>query len=218
MYVRLRTVKNIEINGKMQTFHPGDWVEVSKSLALRWLSETPPSAEMVNNAQAAQLSGKGCGVVVLGDGESGVKQLAGKFPGVELIGAGAARVMFSRSLLWTANSPLRFELVPVGLNLIERWEMAVPLASYTTLAQNIGTDEEREETKALVHDLRIPFFDSRLIFVRRTRDTEQVINTWQADVTAGKDANLSLLRAIYRVKPLVLSLPASWIVGRDHAN
>jgi hypothetical protein len=98
-------------------------------------------------------------------------------------------------------------LIPVGLNLLEKWEIAVPISDYNLLARDIGTDEERARTKELIHDLRVPVYDTRLIFARNCVAVEQLFEMWHKEQG---DERLSFLRCLYVVKPYVLALPSIW--------
>jgi len=90
--------------------------------------------------------------------------------------------------------------------------VAVPLWDYDTLARDVGSEEERAYTESVIHDLRVPLRDTRLVFVRRCSDTRKLVETWHAErarVPGGED-KLAFLRALYAVKPLVCDLPTVW--------
>ena len=119
---------------------------------------------------------------------------------------------FDRTLQWDPEARLRLDLVPAGLRFLDRWQVACPLWSYTELARDIGEEAEREETVRVIRDLRVPVYDTRVLFIRRCQDAESLMETWrrEQEETRG-DLRLSSLRSLYRVKPLVLALPTTWI-------
>jgi len=117
-------------------------------------------------------------------------------------------VPYAKTMIWYPQADVRLDLVSVGLRLLERWEIAVPLVSYTVLANTVGTDEDRERTEAVIRDLRVPVYDPRLVFVRKGTAGEETIMRWQAD---NGNMLLAFLRALYAVKPLVCALPQEWI-------
>ena len=114
---------------------------------------------------------------------------------------------YPMTLLWNPKLRLRGELVPVGFHLLNTWQVAAPLWDYKELACHVGTDDDRECTQDVVRDLRMPLYDTRLIFVKRCGDTKALIDTWREEEGDEKHA---FLRALYKVKPLILALPVTW--------
>ena len=119
---------------------------------------------------------------------------------------------YDRTLLWDPEAMLKLDLVPAGMRFLDRWQVACPLWSYTELARDIGEEDEREETARVIRDLRVPVYDTRVLFLRRCQDAEALLETWRSEQEAMRgDLRLSFLRALYRVKPLILALPTTWI-------
>lgn len=119
---------------------------------------------------------------------------------------------FERTLIWDPVAPLRLAMVPHGLRFLDRWQIACPLYSYRLLARDIGTDEERERTARVIHELRVPVYDYRVLFVRRCAETLRFMGAFQEESDCGEDdLRLPFLRALYRVKPLMLALPQQWL-------
>ena len=52
MWVRLRVRKNIQVQGKMKSFAPGDWVEVGKQTALEWIAKDEAEGDPSRNLPA----------------------------------------------------------------------------------------------------------------------------------------------------------------------
>jgi len=100
----------------------------------------------------------------------------------------------------------------VGFGLLDVWELAVPLCDYQTLAIHLGSDEEKERTKAVIRDLRVPLYDTRLMFVKHCQNTVDLFSRWQKECESS-DERLAFLRALYQVKPFILALPMTWTTG-----
>ena len=98
---------------------------------------------------------------------------------------------------------------------LETWEVAVPLRPYAELAQQHGDETERALTKQLLLDLRQPVYDSRAVFVRECARTDALLAAWEEERGTCQCAGfcgLPFLRAVWRVKPLLLALPAGWVI------
>ena len=97
---------------------------------------------------------------------------------------------------------------------LETWEVAAPLRPYSELALHQGDEEERTRTAMLLLDLRQPVYDSRAVFLRdclATRALLEVLKQEREACRCTSFCGLPFLRAAWRVKPLLLALPAGWI-------
>lgn len=102
-----------------------------------------------------------------------------------------------------------WDQVPKGFGFLDTWEAAAPIWSYETLAADVAAGAERERTEALIGDLRVPLYETGLLFVRDCEGGRALLKAWQAE---GAEPRLAFLRALYQVKPLFLALPRSWLV------
>jgi len=108
-----------------------------------------------------------------------------------------------------------WELLNVGFEFLDKWEAAAPIWRYDTLAVDVAKGEDRKRTEALMRDLRVPLYAHELLFVRPdTPGGKALLETWQEEEASGGEPRLAFLRALYRVKPLFLALPRSWL-GQD---
>lgn len=180
---------------------------MGKQSALRWIIDGSARALAPQKFDAAEL--KGCGVVLMGDSAPSVR-LTQYIPTLPVTANNTPDLPYARTLIWDTAFPLRPELVPVGLGLLDKWEVAAPLASYDTLAIHIGSEVARERTAAVIHDLRVPVYDTRLLFVKRCRAGRDLLGAWAAERETGDHDGLCFLRALWRVKPLVNALPCTW--------
>lgn len=200
MWVQLLSRKGIVVKGKMTQFVGGDWVNVGKHLAKRWIAA---GEAMIPQTQTKKLLSGGAGVLVTrGDG--------GRFEGVKHAGievaTGAARLPWLRTLVIDPEVALQESQILAGLGLLDPWQVVAPLKPYNLLAQNVGDEAEQEKTRAVLPDLRVPVYDHRCVFMRRCPESEELLGRWQEQ----GGGILAFLRALYTVKPLVLALPATW--------
>jgi predicted O-methyltransferase YrrM len=116
-----------------------------------------------------------------------------------------ARTLFAASAV---NVP--WDLLRVGFNFLAKWDLAAPFSRDRILAQDIGTPEDRERTRAMVRDLRIPVYAHELLFVRASDAGRAFLERWRAECDGG-DERLAFLRALSMVKPRFCVLPRVWL-------
>ena len=202
MYIQLLTHQNMDIDGMARGYHPGDWVDIGKQSALALIARGDARAVEPVKFEAHPKAG----IVLTGSAAQGKKHLA-RLQVEMATEEGQPRLEYERTIIWDAAVPLRVDLLTPGLAFLDKWEICVPLLSYTTLARDVGTAEERAATEAVIRDLRVPLYDTRLMFVRRCEATQRLFELWQGSTG---DSKLAFLRALYTVKPIVLALPITW--------
>ena len=202
VWVQLRSAKYIEIKGEMQEFLPGDWVQIGKQTAQRWI--TAGDAVSPSKQMSSLLPG-GSGVAARGSSKQGNVWKMG-FQIVPFSGC----LPFPKTLVWDTSLNLRNGLIFAGFKLLEKWQVAVPLWSYDKLVCHVLDEEEdRGMTARVIRDLRVPMYDQRMVFMRRCKDTQKLLALWHAEREKGDD-RLAFLRALYTVKPTICALPVSW--------
>jgi hypothetical protein len=205
VWVQLKVKYAVERGGMLQFHNPGDWINIGKQEAMLLLSRG--DAEVPEYVADNELISEDMGVVVRGGAGHGLSDpLFGKLP----VETAPPFLQFERTLLLACGLEMRTDLVPVGLSLLDRWELAVPLWDYDELARDVGSQVERERTEVLVHDLRVPLYDTRLIFARDCQNVAFLIDLWSEELDSGVDEQHAFLRALYIVKPLILALPRHW--------
>lgn len=197
-WVQLLREVSLSEQGKRKTYRRGDWVQVGNSQALEWLASGTAIMPKVEYAALTE----GCGAVPWGG--------AMKVPGLPNTSSEMPMLAYSKMLLWNSGVKLRTELIPTGMHLLDKWELAAPLFSYTQLANEIDTDAARARTQEIIHDLRVPYYEPRILFARQCPACERLLQVWQEEQQHGGMA-LAFLRAVYIVKPIVCALPISWI-------
>jgi hypothetical protein len=209
MWVRLKSLQRIDKQGKPRDYHPGDWVDVGKQTAQLWISRGDAEIPSFTKHTGAQLSGSG--VVVRSDT---LAQYQAMFDGLKIglsvIAEVVPHVAFDRTLIWHPKETLRLELIVPGFGFLDTWEIAAPLYSYGELAATLGTDAARVRTKAIIRDLRVPVYDTRLMFVKRCENTDRLFEQWGKECESCDDERLTFMRAFYQIKPLMLALPVTW--------
>lgn len=200
---------------------PGIMLQLTPEEAERWREHrdrrrAAAAAAVVARPAETGISLEGCGVRLVSESETASARLSEM--GLEVVSASSELLPFDRTLIWDPEAPLRLDLIPNGFHLITRfaWQIAVPLWSYEQLARDMGSEEARAATEAIIRDLRVPVYDPRVLFFRRCPETEALLETWQEEAGCGSDDDgmrLAFMRALYRVKPLVCALPVTW-VGR----
>jgi hypothetical protein len=202
-WVQLLAVKQIEQAGSTRTYHPGDYVEVGGQTARRWVADA--IARYPDRRVASAEAFAGCGVVVMGTGSTSVLsdlKLDHK--------RGDLMLSYNRTLFWRPDFHFRSETLEPGFHLLKTWDCAAPLVSYEQLALHAGTDEDRARTKQVIRDLRVPLYETRMMFVRRNTIGRALIDAWKAELESGGDERLAFLRAFYTVKPRMNALPTTW--------
>jgi len=208
-WVRLNTLKNIERNGKLRQYHPGDWVAVGKATALRWIAE---GEAFDPKAEIREFVGDDFGIRIIGNSGIGRDILARAGDGDPIPTAiEGALLPWELTLIWDPSSLLRQEILSIGFNFLSVWQVACPLMKYEIMASNTGGPEDRGITAELIGDLRVPMYDPKLVFVKRCSDTREMVKVWKEEQEISPASpRHSFLRAIYKTKPLILALPPNW--------
>lgn len=208
MYVRLLMNQQVSQDGITVTRYPGDWVDVGRQTALEWVSQGRAEIPAI---APDQLIPPGSGIAVVGTSPA----WGGVFlKEIEHQVVPTYRVPYSNTLIWTPKlADVRQELLAVGFGLLETWDIAVPLFSYTHLAKDFKVKErELKMTEAAILDLRVPVYQPGLMFVRKGGPGEQVIETFAADIKSMPDGNiyLAFMRSLWAHKPRINALPTVW--------
>ena len=197
VWVQAVTIYNLHEQGKLVTKYPGDWFELGKHDARN--AQAVGDIVIHNPVYRNALVPPESGVLLLREHHFSYDNLP--------VEVGLRSVPYSKTMIWNPDFKLDSALIPVGLTLLEKWEIAIPVSDYNLLAKDIGTAKERKATGAVLHDLRVPVYDTRLIFARKCQAIEKLFKMW--DNEEG-DERLAFLRCLYAVKPYVLALPSIW--------
>ena len=166
------------------------------------LAKLPPPSPR----QAAQ-----CGVLVRGP--------AGTTPPASKVQAtcGELSLPYVQTLIWKPGTKISRQAIMRGFSRLlspgdvnQLWEMLAMLVDKDLLASSIGSKEERARTLEVVGDLRLPVYDVRLLWVRRTAATERVVARWARELKEGANEQHAFLRALYVERAMLCTLPPVW--------
>lgn len=147
------------------------------------------------------------GMVIWGGSMEALRPDAWKH-GLDVFEAAQPSLCFDQNVVVRAGARPSWEFVSHGLSYLDRWDMAVPLASYEAMVCDLPGVGEQD--RAELHDLRVPYFDCELVFARQGKAAE-VLAQWANLMGEGVEVHLAFVRALYTVKPLVVALPPSWL-------
>ena len=202
MWVRLKSIKQVDVNGRARSHYPGEWVDVGKQTALAWIAVGDAERPDVPDMTVLE----GCGIV------SANSSLAKTiFPGLDVTESNQPVIPYTRTLYWGAGKlKPNPELIINGFNLLERWEVCAPIYSYTMLASEIASGAEYERALAVLRDLRVLFYEPGFVFLRQGRTAKKLLEVWNQESNF-YNGRLAFLVALYKVKPLLMALPVEWI-------
>jgi hypothetical protein len=213
MWVRLKTIYYMEEKGRNVSKRPGDWVNVHKSAAMMLIARGQAEIPSYTDQPESVIAQNQAGVVVVGETEI-PEHMFDSIVGLAVKNSPVPAIIFQYNLIWTPSLPLRVELLPTAMHLLDTWEIIVPMWDYNELAAGIGSEEDRAKVKATVRDLRVPLYDTRMMFVRKTDSTERLFAEYVKELSAGMEDKLAFLLALYRVKPFIMPTPLTW-TGRS---
>ena len=94
---------------------------------------------------------------------------------------GTYELPWDRNVLWNPTANVRAELIPRGIELLDKWELAACVQGDTVE------------------------LDGRLVFIRGTEDMQRIVETWRECGDLTKAINEA------QPKPLCCYLPAEWL-------
>ena len=201
-----------DLLGAYRTYQPGDWFECRNQELLELLARklVDTTAHIIRS----EFDGKDSGVFAVGNATppDGLDCF-----GIEVKRGLVPELPWKRTLIMSAGASTTIESIALGLMRIDTeddfpgWEMAAMLASETQLARDVGSPKDKERTVELVGGLDVPIYDSRLVWVRRTPATQEVIELWCKELATGADPRHAFIRAIYCQSVKLCTLPAEWI-------
>jgi len=208
----LRTLSRYDLGGAYRTYQPGDWFQANNQEMLELLSRGMIKTNTLDIKQ--NFAGQDLGVIARG-GTLATDSFTNYGLTVQFTDGFA--LPWERTALWNAKFAMATEGIALGLIRVDgrdeepTWEMAAMLADRDRMARDIGTDAEKARTLEVLGDLRLPVYETGILWVRRTEATEEVIQLWRAEVKAGADERHAFLRTIYTHRVMLCTLPADWI-------
>lgn len=209
MYVRLRSIQYVSINGEQKTFNPGDWVDVGRQTAMLWLStgqaELPqldvdllPPSSCFCSINGASLKPGGINPAVI---ERDIEIVNAEHPVMERqLNCISDRVAVKVDLYW------------VGVSMLHNtgWQVIVPL-DHEQLLVECASGDRVEQVREKIGDLRIPVYDPRLMFIKKSPETIELLDAFMGYRKALFNRWTAFMLALWDVKPLILPVPMDWI-------
>lgn len=213
-WVTLRAIKNLRDKGISKTYHPGDSVQVGRQAAMEWIldgSAVDPFGQMGPPLETTGEIDPNYGVRIrCNEGQMSMEALAGLKERVE-ISYGPPAVPYQFTFIWRPDKVISPQLMNYGfLRIMESWEMAACLISSKKMARNFGLEEEQRETDKVIGDLRLPVYESRMIWARQGTAAEAVIEDWARQLEEGADEYHAFLRALYTKRAMLCTMPYDW--------
>lgn len=212
MWIKLKSAQTISVNGTPTRYYPGDWIEVGNGYAHRLISQNLAEKPGVN--VLSELVDYTSGMVVIGNTltTNQQQQIQQTIPHLEIIQSDTIDIPFSETLIYnTKLKKLRVELLPIGFKWLKSFQVILPLFDYELLAIHCGNSDDQLKAKEIIKELRVPVYDTNLIFIRRCDETKELISRWQQYKQEFTDEKLAFLCALYEIKPLHLALPNTWL-------
>lgn len=218
VWIKLLKLQHLEINGKMETKHPGDWIEVGNATANFWINSgiaTKPNLDKF----IQQFIDPTAGLVAYNFDLATVENLVKDLNAINYQLALEPDLRFSENLIWNGKVKLQKDFLPMGFNLLKHWDLAVPLMGYepkhliSSLALEFCNQDQIDYLKSVLKDLRVPAYNTGLIFARRNDLTLELFKQWLIEREMVSHPSLSFHLAYYKVKPVLNALPAHWIRG-----
>lgn len=214
----LATINTIDESGQRFTVHKGDWFKVGKQRAIE-LIETR-QAELPANAEAQRAIKEDlddCGILVLGGSVKDARAAMGRHTVDALESTGRLYLPWDRTLIWDVRYPLEARQVALGFVRVQdtgrynSWEMAAMLQHNEMLASDVGEAADQQRTREAVGDLRLPVYNTLALWVRKTAATEALVDAYAAELAESQSEEHAFLRALYRHRVLLCTLPAGWL-------
>jgi len=213
-WVTLRETKDVRRGGVLRNYLPGDSVEVGRQTAIEWIldgSAEDPFGQIGPPLNYNQRS-KEYGIRIRGhEGQEDLTPLGDMAHRVEL-SYGPPAVPYKYTFIWKPGKIVSSKLINYGfVRILDGWEMAAALVSLKCLAGDIGTADEQALTKRTIGDLRLPVYESRLLWARKCPAAMAVVEEWARELEKGADEFHSFLRALYTQRAMISTLPVDWV-------
>jgi len=216
VWVRAKGVIYVNENGQRVTKRAGEWAEVGKHQARMLLASGQAEIPKANIRNDVQVHGV-CGVLIRSSEIEDLTPLGDMADNLRIV-YDVPSVPFPYTAIWKPPARINRNAIKIGLMRLqsfegtdaEPWEILGMLAGDDVLARDMGSDEERAKTKRMIGDLRLPIYDTGLLWVRQTPATGYVMRMWADELAHGADEQHSFLRAIYSARILLCTLPPRW--------
>lgn len=113
---------------------------------------------------------------------------------------------FDINMVYTPNKLLDLDLIRHCFDWIRKWEVIAPFGKYTTLIKDIVEEKDKKYLESIMWDLRVPVYDTRVIFLRKLPNIEEFWEIYLEEIEKLKDNRLAFSVALWKIKPMILTL------------
>ena len=90
---------------------------------------------------------------------------------------------------------------------LDIWEVAVVFYNYNLMLEDIVDSHDKDRIKDYIYDLRVPLYRDDILFMRKCENSRLLLAEYEKEKKNYHISMVALLRAIWKVKPLILYLP-----------
>jgi len=220
-WITLKVAKQIRRGGVARMYYPGDSVEVGRQTALDWVLNDlaeDPFGQVGTPLLESELVERGHEYGVRVRSEKGNAEVTPLGQVAQQLSYGEPAIPYKYTLIWRPGVRVNPKMARYGfLRILETdrevgtsWEMAASLVSLSVLADSVGSEEDQAKTLKLVGDLRLPVYESRLVWARNCPSAQKVVAAWAAELEDGAGEYHAFLRALYSNRTLLCTIPSSW--------
>lgn len=207
-------------HGQPIVYHAGDHFSIRNKQKARELvaggRAIMPGTEEAKTAVIGDLSD--AGIVVRNGGESVAGHIIAQYEALRVQVSEFPALPFNRTLILDAVFPMLPQRCVLGLARVEQlekqaiaWEAAAMLQGHDVLVSSEGSAEDREGTKELIGDLRLPVYQPAAVWLRKTRATDAFVQAWADELKKGTGEIHAMTRALYTNRIILCTLPQGWL-------
>jgi len=219
VYVRAKSIiRETNEHGEPVSYHPGSWLPVYKSRARQLVASGQAEIPRQDRLKEA-LQFDNCGILVLSDALPRLDFLGHIGTLLDTKLSNVLNLPFSRTMIWKPGSTTVTEhaIISGFSRLLDfedtgkpGWEILAMLVDENKTARDYGSDEEKAQTLEVIGDLRIPVYNTSLMWIRQTPNTEDLVEKWRSEIAGGADEQHAFLRVLYTVRAMTCTLSPNW--------
>ena len=119
---------------------------------------------------------------------------------------------FDKILLLDGALNVDMEFVRHIFRWLDIWEFAVVFYNYDLMLADIANKRDREKIESSIYDLRVPLYRDDIIFIRNCENSKLLLACYEKEKLNYNSSMVALLKAIWKIKPLILYLPGEILV------
>lgn len=201
--------------GQRVTYQPGDWFECRNAELLRLQAEgkiltAPDILRATFDFTRAEILWRGAPAILGVLGAYGIAERVARDPADLRLEREYTLIAQPGAITAPTTAALGFLRVEARDG-YDAWDGAGCLMDGQPLARDYGSAVEQARTLAAAGDLRLPLYDTGLLWLRRTPATDELIAAWAAELADAADPAHAFARALYTRRVLWFTLPPRWV-------